>query len=990
MTTHHRWVLLRRGLAIAAIILVVAGDRIALSQQSEPIQNDAALEGKEIIPFVDEGENGSIVMGGFRLSIGDHILSGRDAVVWVRTTTQGNVEKHAFIVYVEGDVQINEPGGITRDKAALVVLQNVGRFTTKGTPTTRDDVKKTPIYLRAAEAREKSSAREAALGRNADVDRTPPPLLRDEQAPPRARLRDQGKPQAPSPATGDQAATQRPAPPRRPAAPGGAATTKPATGLSEMPKQPVHFYAEKITSALMKDNRRMTVARGSVYIAQGNPDADAFLEMQSNAAVIISRIYGPEGPPQKAAVHPGSPKVSPTAREGIEGVYLEGDVTISRGNRYMRSETAYYDFTSDRALIPNVVFRTIQEQRNIPVFVRADEMKMLSSREMLFKDARVSTSDFFTPTYHMGARRVYMLDTTPYDEKGQALSEQRFLTKMEDYTFSVRGVPLLYWPRLQTEMERGNTALRRVNIGNDSQFGLGLETQWHLFRMLGLIEPEGVEAMFNFNIYQKELTVGVDWEYDRPTFSGYGMAYGSFTSNLEQDFGTENKNIEAESARGRLLNRHKQSLPDGWMAQVELDWISDRNYRLAEFPDDFYAGKDSETLLYAIKQRDNWALTALLQARINKFQTQTESFPDVSFYMLGQPLAENRLTYFSESHAGVKRWQPDDDLVGVEGSDVMARGDTRHEINLPLRLGQLNAVPFLMTRMTGWSDAPEGGENFRPMLEGGAKLSTQIWSIDRDVRSRFWDVNGLKHIITPELVAWGNTTGGVEPNDLFPMEPGVETGISDVSGVSFGVHQLWQTKRGGNRTTPPATVDWMRLSVMATAFFTDTPQQPGDGRFFMYRPENSIGRDNISADYTWYISDSTTFMADVNYDTESGELSRSGISLAVQRDPRLKYFVGLRTIEALDSAAATVGATYKLSDKYTASIFEQYDFGQSENSITGFTITRKMERWYVAFNILYTAREKDLTVMMTLYPEGIPEFKLSTGRLSPLNSSNKN
>ncbi|MCE5325650.1 MAG: hypothetical protein LLG01_04485 [Planctomycetaceae bacterium] len=997
MSIHHRWDLLRRGLAIAAIVLAVAGDHLALAQQAEPIQNDAVLEGKEIIPFVDDGENGSIVLGGFRLVVGDHTLSGRDAVVWVRTATEGNVEKHAFIIYVEGDVQVNEPGGITRDKIMLTVLQNVGRFTTKGTPTMRPDVKKTPLYLRATAAREDSAAREAALGGKSPVDRTPPPLIQDEKAPPQARRSAEDKrPPAPAPA-GREAP---PAPPQQ-----GAEVVKPApaqgqapravpriaaTGPANMPKQPVHFYAKSLTSVLLKDNRRMTVARGDVYIAQGNPDSAMFLELQSNAAVIISRIYGPEGPPQKEAAHPGSPKVSPTAREGIEGVYLEGDVTMSRGNRFMRGETAYYDFTSDRAIIPNVVFRTIQQQRNIPIYVRAGEMRMLSSREMLFKDARVSTSDFYTPTYHMGARRVYMLDTTPYDDKGQALGEQRFLTKMEDSSFSVRGVPLLYWPYMQSEAERSSTALRRVNIGRDKQFGFGLETQWHLFRMLGLIEPEGLDAMFNFNIYQKEITIGAEWEYDRPTFSGYGMAFGTFTKNLEQDFGTENENIEAQSLRGRLLERHKQTLPDGWLGQFEIDWLSDRNYYLAEFPDDFYAGKESETLLYALKQRDNWALTALLQARLNKFQTQTESYPDMSFYLLGQPLADDRLTYFSESHAGVKRWLPDEDLVGVDGSSVMARGDTRNEINLPLRFGNLNAVPYLTTRFTGWSDAPEGGENFRPLLEGGSKFNTHIWSVDRDVRSRFWDVNGLKHIITPEAAVWGTTTAGVRPDDLFPMDPGIETGISEVSGGSFAVNQLWQTKRGGGKNTPPATVDWMRLNVIASAFSTETPQGPGDGRFFMSRPENSIGRNNITTDYTWYISDSTTFMADMNYDVDSGEISRSGVALAIQRDPRLKYFVGMRTIEALDSNALTVGATYQINRKYSASIFEQYDFGQDENSITGFTLTRKMERWNVAFNVLWTAREDDLTIMLTFWPEGIPEAQFSTGRLKPLNSSSKN
>ena len=80
-------------------------------------------------------------------------------------------------------------------------------------------------------------------------------------------------------------------------------------------------------------------------------------------------------------------------------------------------------------MICQPVFRTIQEQRDIPVYIRAREARQLAARavpkgpalrgyQWTFRDALVTTSDFYTPEYHIAAKRVYLEDTTPYDEKG--------------------------------------------------------------------------------------------------------------------------------------------------------------------------------------------------------------------------------------------------------------------------------------------------------------------------------------------------------------------------------------------------------------------------------------------------------------------------------------------------------------------------------------------------------------------------------------------
>ena len=221
--------------------------------------------------------------------------------------------------------------------------------------------------------------------------------------------------------------------------------------------------------------------------------------------------------------------------------------------------------------------------------------------------------------------------------------------------------------------------------------------------------------------------------------------------------------------------------------------------------------------------------------------------------------------------------------------------------------------------------------------------------------------------------------------------PDIE-GVSRLSGVSVGVHQRWQTKRGGGKDRPPAIVDWMRLSVVGTFYSTKSHQPPADGRLFWYRPENSIGSNHVNIDYEWNISDSTVLLADMNIDVDDAEIGRSGIALAVSRDPRLKYFFGLRTIRELDTILGTFGIRYQINRKYSVSFLEQYDFDfdGGENQITQVSIVRKLPRWFVGFTVQFDLRQEDLTFMITLWPEGMPEFRIGGSRVGTWASSERN
>jgi hypothetical protein len=925
------------------------------------IQDDARISGTEVYTFADGAERVTLVLGSFQFSAGGRRIASRDAVLWIRTTSGGRGERHDITIYAEGGAQVAESGGATTsDKLMLVEVHVQGRLLLARPPAEKP-LADFPLYGRAKDAR---TGNQQPLATTQPVAHEAPPLviaMRPEVTP--AAVQGVEKPPAAAPAP--------PAP---------------------KPIVPVFIHADSIVSK-KAEKGHVLIVTGNVYLWQGGPTNKATLELRSQAAVVFTEPSEPkeagEAATPRVASLPSMGGDSNAPGERIAGVYLLDDVVISRGERFMRGPEAYYDFTTDRAIVREPVFRTIQDPRGIPIFVRAQEGRMLSARETWFKNAEISTSDFYTPSYYIHADKGYLMDATHYDQEGTRVGPPALSDKLTGTSLVVQDVPIFYWPYSEGDITEENLAIRRLQVGSDHSFGTGVESEWYLFRLLGLVAPQGFSGTAEIDAYARGEIMGADMKYARQSYSGYSKLYGIQDRNGTESFGDQREHIPAPEWRGWLLERHKQVMDD-WEVQLEVSWISDQNFLERFFPSEYYGGKEQETLLYAKKQQDNWAFTALLEQRVNNFLTQTDSYPDLSLYLEGEPVGP--LTWYSENHAGVKRYQGADGDANYTSSDVMARGDSRQEVDFPLHLGPVNLTHFAAGRVTGWSDAPPGGDNFRPYGQVGVKVDTSLWKQDQDVESRLWDLHGLRHIVTPEAEAMLSTAGGVDPNDLFPMDPGIEQDLSRMQMWSAGVSQRLQTRRG-----PPGeerTVDWMRLDVHA-GFFYDTVNNglfPGDGRSFFSRPEDSLPRNHVSGEYQWQISDSTLFLADTNYDVQNQSFDRYDLGVAVQRDPRLEYFFGVRSMQELNSTVGTAGINYQLTDKYRISIFEQYDFqfNNGHNYTSGFTLARKMERWYGALTAVYNQTNNETAIYLTFWPEGVPEMRIGSSRLNFLGASSSN
>jgi len=754
---------------------------------------------------------------------------------------------------------------------------------------------------------------------------------------------------------------------------------------------------------------------GGVYLSRDAGGEEDFLEIQADAVVVFFSPSAPALLPANGGTGLGpvpkdesSSKVAgetPGAERGerrapgdrqllsagfgeaeVEGAYLEGDVRMAQGPNTIRASRIYYDFGRDRAIILDAVVRATLVDRNVPLYVRAEEIRQLSATQFTADDAILTTSEFHTPHYHIGASRVEVINRTPAGTGGRPIGIRAGSFRIHDATLNVGGYPVAYWPFLWGTVDRSETAIEGVRTGYSDDFGLELETSWHLFNLLGLEKPEGFDSTLSLDYFsERGPAVGVDAKYHRDTYFGSLKSYLIWDEG-EDFLGQDREESSADGARGRLLLRHRQYLEDDWEVSLELSYVSDKNFLEEFFETEFDNDKEQETLLYAKKQRDNWALTGLLQWRILDFTTQTERLPDWSFHVVGEPLGEGA-TWYSENRAGLVRFKAGDQTFqeflrngALESSDTTLRADTRQEVSRAFDLGPVRMVPFSMVRGTAWDDSPDEGALARAFGSVGVRSSMYLSRVYPNVRSELLDIDGFRHVIKPDITVWGSAAN-YDSNDLYAFDETVE-GIDDIDGVTVGVRRRWQTKRGAGdnrRTVDVLTGD---LDVGA---FNDAPGDAITNGYASYtQPENSIARNFVNSSFIYRVNDRTAVLSETNYDLNDGKAAIYNVSVAVERTPRFSYLVGYRFIEKSDSDVLGFNLNYRLTEKHTLALREMFDLDEGQNLDFTVVLIRKFPRWFSALSFEVDESEDDFGVSLSIWPEGLPQAALGSRRFTGL------
>lgn len=918
-----------------------------------------SLSGELAYLFSEEDDTITLhVVGDFRLTLGltdGQELTSREALVWMTNVEHQGKLYRRFEMMLWRDARIRQAGGtVTEGPALFVTLASFGEVTLNVDDVASQANRETDIYRYGNTLRRK-------------LAKLPVPRPAEDVS---LHVFD-------------------------------------ASGLARKPEKVVKpkfsFSAEDV-NITEEEGRRILTATGRMYLAYGTPGTGSYLEVNADSAVLFMRAAAQAGADSEAAPSAGrlgSRAVGDAGQGQLaalgmgdaepEAVYLEGDIVLAQGHNVIRADRLYYDFVHQRALILDAIVRTSLTQRNLPLYLRAQEIRQLSPQEYSATDAVITTSEFYTPHYHVGAGHIELTDRTAPDPAGgrQGVRAGRF--RIRDATLNVAGCPIAYWPYIYGDIDTSETSIRGLRSGYSDEFGLELETDWDIFNLLGLERKKGFEPILSLDSYsERGPAAGVDAEYEQDRYLGLLRSYLIWDEG-EDTLGRQRQDLTYRGARGRLLWRHRQFLEDDWQVSLELSYISDRNFLEEFFEHEFDLEKEQETLLYLKKQTDNWALTGLVQSRVLDFYTQTEHLPEMAFRWIGAPVGDAG-TLFSENRVGVAR------LRGAEqslfefwhygrqpSSGSTVRLDSRQEVQFPLDWGPLRVVPFCTLRGSAWDSTRTGGSLWRAYAVGGLRASMYLSRVYPDFESELWDVHGLRHVIKPTALLWVAGTNH-DSAELHPLTYGVET-VDEVDGATLAVRQRWQTKRG--EPDNQRVVDVVTVDLSASVFNDSHIGASAIGYTSITRPENSIPRNHVDAAVIWRVNDRTAVLSETNYDLDDGEVDIFNLSVGVERPPRLSYLVGYRFINESDSNLLGFGANYQLTEKHTLALRELFDLDEGRTAEFTVGLVRRFPRWFAALSFELDDTEDDFGVSVSVWPEGLPGAALGSRRFTGLGTTTR-
>ena len=529
--------------------------------------------------------------------------------------------------------------------------------------------------------------------------------------------------------------------------------------------------------------------------------------------------------------------------------------------------------------------------------------------------------------------------------------------------FYMGPLPVFYWPRLTGETDDLEAPLRMISFGSISYFGQELLTDWNGFKVIGVKRPSNVDV-WNLDLdylsartkefpalgseigwFGRDLIQDLTDPYHKvpnPSQSITHDYFGYFDIWGLRDFGNDvlgsgpavvtqgpagagkrgyqRSDVPPfQQIRGRFNIRHMQRfLPDDdehhfedLRLQLEIAYVSDR-----QFLEEYYkrlneTGMDQETLGYMQYQKNNWSWDLWAEANLQTFNTDTQWLPRLDYYRLGDSLFSNLFNYYQHSgvdyanvHTDVMvnnpnlfAFMPFDPISNTSGPWSSLRAYTNHEIDMPLNIYDVvRVMPYLQGQIVGWSDQLGGGpfnqQSTGPMARfwGAAGVHTEMtaYKLYPNVENEILNIHGLNNKISfwtdfraafanhslnsiavqddlddneyefvRRYFAITNWTGGILPGPYDPRALILRRALSPITGTTdiqstittlqLGLHQRLQTKRGPEGKR--RIIDWMTLDLNGT-YFPDA-QRDNFGKPWGQTMYN----------YQWFVGDRTSIIS---------------------------------------------------------------------------------------------------------------------------------
>jgi len=756
-------------------------------------------------------------------------------------------------------------------------------------------------------------------------------------------------------------------------------------------------------------------------------------------------------------------------------LYMEGNVVFRQGQRVVEALSMFYDVPRSSGVITGATVITPVDNYSGVVRLRADVMRQVDRSRFVAQQTGLTSSRLGVPTWEFRSRELEFTDEqVPLAGPGgqpaidpatgePIVDHQQFITSRNN-TVTLGGVPVLWWPVLATNAKKPTFYINNAQVKNDRIFGTQLLTSWDAFQVFGWRRPpDGVDWDFDVDYLSlRGPGGGTSLLYNRPDFFGFGgPASGDLDAWFIGDVGLDNLGLNRRTFtypgypnrtfRGRSFWRHRQDLGGstdsflgGWQLRGTAGWISDMNFLEEYYEAEWEEGYEQRTWLDLRRPIENRELRLLTSIRVNPFFTQSEWWPRLDYYWLGQPLLRDSVTWYSHSNAAyVRQSEPQTPTVGqglniwtllpYEANVIGERLATRHELDLPFQAGAVKLIPYALGELAHWGDSlsatnpntAAGGLN-RAYGQVGIRSSLPMWTADDTVESQLWNVHGLAHKVVFEAeFSYTNSTQNITQLPLYDQIdddainqyrrnipywdygaiPGQATPLQ--APYIFGPSNKYDprsyaVRRGmaGWVTGPTEIANDLTAFRVAARQRWQTKRGPMgnrriidwivfdvDGEFFPTTSQNfgqTLGL--WQYDFRWHVGDRTTLLSTADVDFFGGGQQLYTVGALLNRTPRGSFYLGFNEFGGPIQASVLTGSyTYRMSPKWASSFGTALNLN-GMNIGQNFQLVRIGESFLMTFGFNVDYSRNNVGVTFNLEPRFLSrtQFASRTGLDIPM------
>jgi LPS-assembly protein len=643
-------------------------------------------------------------------------------------------------------------------------------------------------------------------------------------------------------------------------------------------------------------------------------------------------------------------------------VQAEGAVTLEQDKALWQGERLEYNFLTRQIKAADY---------------RAGHSPFFSSGFELFGDstnhvysavhAHVTTDDTADPAYRIRARTLVIIPG--------------YLIEATGATVYVGDVPVMYWPVYRKHLYRHPNYVV-VTPGYRSRDGAYFLNSYNF----GLGTNAFASAALDYRT-RRGVAGGPGLKYDLGRWGAGDTSY-YFAHDERPGIGAFGQNLQEERQRANLS--HRVNLGTNLVATAVVRWQSDEFLIRDFFENEYQKNIQPATFLELNKHWRDWNLNFLAQPQVNDFFQTVERLPEVKLSGMRQQIGGLPLFYESESTAGYLRQQFANNALPEFAA---MRADSWHQILYPNTFfGWLNFTPRAGGRFTYYSESDGSAvplnEEQRAIFNTGAELSFKASRVWAGKQSKFWDLDGLRHIIQPTVNYVYIPRPNVRPALLPQFDPVIPTlwllpiefpdynaidAIDSENTIRYGLRNRLQTKR-----------DDVVEDLLHWALYTD---------WHINRRAGQGGFSDAYSDFDFKPRRWITLTSENRYDVDNGHWLQAYHTLTLEPNSVWSVSLGHRYlrddfVRGLGTGNNLVATSvyYRLNENWGLRAQHLYEARDGTMEEQYYTIYRDLRSWTSA--VTFRVRDNrggpsDFTVALTLSLKAFPRFGLGSDRVSP-------